>query len=217
MSRYVQKLGQKGSQRWLQYYVNYAPSIVNAAIGIGRIEWLSPLASDEYAEYRDQAFLNLLGVALHKRPLEAFWPSKGPQWDALGRSESGVCVLVEAKAHIAEIFSPPMAASKESAHEIQRALDETKAALGAMPGLDWSQRFYQYANRLAHAYLLTQLNGVPTLLVFLYFVGDLEMRGPASRAEWESAIQVVHEALGMRGRMPKFVRDAFLQASQLQI
>jgi hypothetical protein len=96
---------------------------------------------------------------------------------------------------------------------IQGALNETKTALGAVPGLDWSLRFYQYANRLAHAYFLQELNSIPTMLVFLYFVGDTEMKGPATRAEWESAIEVLHEAMGIRGKLPRYMRDAFLPVS----
>lgn len=210
MSRFVQQPGSRGSQRWLQHFVNHDPLALDAAIGVGPIKWLSPLSSDDFAEYRDKAFLDRLGITLPRRPLDSFWPSRGPQWDALGRADSGECVLVEAKAHIAEVFSPKTAASEASAQVIRHALAETTAGLGALPGLDWSLRFYQYANRLAHAYLLQQLNDVPTILVFLYFVGDKDMNGPASRAEWEGAIQVLHEALGMRGRLRNYVRDAFL-------
>lgn len=211
MGRVVQQRGSKGSQRWVRYFVNQVPGILDAAIGVGNIEWLSPLASDGYAEYRDQDFLNLLGITLRRRSLQSFWPARGPQWDALGRSDSGSCVLVEAKAHIAEIFSAAMSASEDSAQSIQRAFIETKHGLGVLPGLDWSRRFYQYANRLAHAYLLEHLNGVPTVLVFLYFVGDTDMKGPTSCAEWQTAIQVVYEAMGIRRRVPTFVRNAFLQ------
>ncbi len=79
--------------------------------------------------------------------------------------------------------------------------------------MDWSQRFYQYTNRIAHAYLLGILNGLPAMLVFVYFTGDLDMDGPQTRREWESAIAVLHEALGLRGRMPPYVKDAYLKVS----
>jgi len=40
------------------------------------------------------------------------------------------------------------------------------------PGYDWSKQFYQYGNRLAHAYLLDRLNRIPTRQVFLYLIAD---------------------------------------------
>ena len=46
---------------------------------------------------------------------------------------------------------------------------------------DWSGTFYQYANRLAHLYLLHELNDVDAWLVFVYFVGD-SRSGEVARA-----------------------------------
>ena len=60
------------------------------------IEWLSPLASDNYAEYSDEAFIDLLGGQLSQRKLASFWPKRGPVWDGLGRTDQGHLILVEA-------------------------------------------------------------------------------------------------------------------------
>src|SRR3954468_12280315 len=106
MARFPQQLCPKGSQRWIQLLANEAPDALNAAIGIGPITWLSPVASDDYAEYRDDAFLERLDITLPVRGLSSWWPRGGPQWDALGRAESGEVVLVEAKAHLNELYSP---------------------------------------------------------------------------------------------------------------
>jgi hypothetical protein len=211
MGRFSQGAGIRGSLKWIQHYVNNAPTVLNAAIGVGPIEWHSPLASDEYAEYRDSSVLDLLECKLTRRSLSSFWPARGPQWDAVGRAASGEIILVEAKAHVSEILSPATQASADNLPLIRASLAETAAGLGAQPGaVDWSQRFYQYTNRLAHAYLLNVLNGVPTLLVFLYFTGDREMHGPDTPREWVAASAVLHEALGLRGRMPRYVKDVFI-------
>lgn len=53
-------------------------------MAIRPIEWLSPLRTDDYAEYRDAAFLQKLGLAQHAAALKEFWPTRGPQWDGLG-------------------------------------------------------------------------------------------------------------------------------------
>jgi len=108
------------------------------------------------------------------------------------------------------MLSTPSQATAESLKKIRASLAETASVLGASPGTDWAVRFYQYTNRLAHAYLLRDLNNIATRLVFVYFVGDLEMNGPESRREWESAIEVLHEALGIRGRVPKYMTDVFI-------
>jgi hypothetical protein len=203
--RVVQKPGSKGSLKWIQLLVNQRPELLEeelrALVGSREsVEWLSPLREDQFAEYRDGSALELLGVSKLQRPLRDFWPARGPQWDALARVGEAL-VLVEAKAHIPELFSPPSLAKNEtSRRKIQSALAETKQWLSAQPGLDWSKRFYQYANRLAHLYFLRKVNGLDAHLVFLYFVGDGDMKGPTDPSEWEAATAVLHEALGIRGR-----------------
>ena len=172
---------------------------------------------DDYAEYRDQAFLNLLDIRLPTRPLAFFWPRGGPQWDGLGRAASGEVILVEAKAHLNELYSPATGASPESSlAQIQAALAETAQGLGVLEGYDWSKQFYQYANRLAHGYLLDRLNGIPTRLVFLYLIGDTDVGGPATRVEWETAIHTVHTALGLTAP-PAFVSDVFIDLRECAV
>lgn len=171
MARFPQKKAARGSQHWIQFFVNDRPDILNKNIGLGNINWLSPLKSDEFAEYRDKAFLDLLGVRLKKRP---------PQ------------------------------ASLESLKLIVKSLAETASAFHAQSGLDWSHRFYQYANRLAHAFLLKELNDIPTRLLFIYFTGDSEMNGPETVPQWQIAIEELHEALGIKGRVPSYISDVFI-------
>jgi hypothetical protein len=197
----------------MQILVARHADVLNAAIGVGPIEWRSPLEADDFAEYRDGEFLQRIDIELPSVSLTSFWPLRGPQWDALGRSQSGAAVLVEAKAHIPELFSPACQAREASLATIRLAMQRTAAALGAKPGLDWTRRFYQYTNRLAHGYLLSTLNQVPTELVFLSIVGDRDMNGPETCEGWEAAYLTVEEAIGLRGRMPKYVRHAYVDVS----
>jgi hypothetical protein len=190
--------------------VNEHPAVLEDAIGVGPIDWRSPLKDDDFAEYRDAPAFERIGANATKVPLAGFWPRGGPQWDALGHAVSGEFIIVEAKAHIPEMFSNPCGAAGNSLRRIKKSLELTHVGLRARPGLVWCERFYQYANRLAHAYWLQKLNGLPTRLVFLHFIGDSEMDGPETRASWEAAIEVVHEALGIRGRVPRYVQDAFV-------
>src|SRR5262245_39637549 len=100
MPRRPQPPGVKGSLKWVQELVNQHPRVLDRAIGHGHIEWQSPLASDDYAEYWDASAFELLQIGRLHRPLSSFWPRSGPRWDALGHVRGGATVLVEAKAHV---------------------------------------------------------------------------------------------------------------------
>jgi len=225
MGRFPQLKDARGSLKWTQVLVNECPELINRPLREAcmlssdvPISWLSPIHSDDFAEYRDQAFLQLLGVRLEKRPLETFWPNRGPQWDALGRSHSGELFLVESKAHISEILSPGTSASAKSKILIERSLKELQSFLRVSPAVNWSAVLYQYTNRLAHLYLLRELNHLRAFLIFLYFVGDREMEGPWTAREWESAIQVVRGVLGLkdRNRLSKYVLDVFIDVANIK-
>ena len=77
----TQNLALRGSQRWLQLAVNRCPDVIDGAIakanGIEHgeaVQWLSPLESDAFTEYKDHAFLERLGITPPYRRLEDFWP-----------------------------------------------------------------------------------------------------------------------------------------------
>ena len=225
MSRIPQPSDSTGSLWCIQRAVNDHPQILETAIAaqlphLGPIDWVSPLRQDNYAEYRDQDFLLQLRLdpATSPVPLSRFWPSRGPQWDALGRTPRNQVVLIEAKANIPELLSPPCQASPTSARLIKRSLGKTQQAFKARPGCDWSIRFYQYANRLAHLFYLWRLCHVDAYLVFVYFLNAPGVVSPTSAAEWRAAIEVLHEALGIRGRVPRGrVVDVFLDAAELAV
>ena len=93
----------RGSQRWLQVAVNRCPDIIDGAVAdaIGlasgeTIEWVSPLESDAFREYRDQEFLDRLGATLDSRALGEFRPRRGPWGDQRGIA-LGLLILTFAK------------------------------------------------------------------------------------------------------------------------
>jgi len=223
VARFIQREGTKGSQKWIQKLINEKHQLLDSQIkeklkipDEEKIKWLSPLKSDEYAEYRDQAFLELLGARLETLPLESFWPKRGPQWDALGKSSSEKLVLVEAKSHIPELFSTLRAKRKSSENKILESLAETKMALGSKTDFDWSKGFYQYANRLAILHLL-KMNKLSAFFVNVYFVNDVEMNGPSTADEWKGAIRLLHRCLGLREHLlKKFAADIFVDVANLK-
>ncbi len=211
----VQGKAHKGSQKWLQILVNDCPELLNREIG-GQspieelaIQWLSPLRKDGYKEYRDQPFIDLLHVELHKRPLESFWPASGPRWDALGKGGRSELLLVEAKSHTKELVSSVSATAICSLGKIESSLRETKECLHRRsdPAIDWTKGVDQYANRLAHLYLLSHLNSLDAYLILLYFLNDNEMNSadtyvPSTPGEWISVVTHQDRLMGIRQRHP---------------
>ena len=202
--RVEQPEGTRGSLRWIQRLVARSPRLLaDAAATTGLLHpgegvtWVSPRADDGWAEYRDADFLDRIGHPGLREPLAAFWPERGPQWDALGRADGGAVLLVEATAHVRELAATCQA-GPESHARTERALARAKAELGADPSADWLRGYYQYANRLAHLQFLRAHN-VPAALLFVYFTGDANMDGPASREAWAPVLADVYRHLGFPG------------------
>lgn len=213
---------EKGSRRWLQVAVNQAPETISgplrAALALpadAPVTWLSPLAAERFVEYRDQAWVDRLGLALARRPLADFWPFGGPVWDGLARAGDTV-LLVEAKAHIAELLSSPVRASNPGARErILASLGDVQASL-TRGRLSWNGPFYQYANRVAHLHFLREENGIDAHLVYVYCLNAPDVRGPTTRDEWAGAIQLVEAYLGVgRHRLSRFIHRIYVDVAQL--
>ena len=177
MGRFIQDSDMYGSQKDLQILINEKKDLLDQDLSSImkkniNVTWKSPLETDQFAEYRDDEFLRILN--LDSRivvPLEEFWPKRGPQWDALGVDNKTV-FLVEAKAHVPEIVSPPTGAGPESKSRIMDTFAEVKEYLNANNSIDWAGTFYQYTNRIAHLYYLRVLNGIDAYLVNIYFLND---------------------------------------------
>ena len=216
----------KGSQKWLRVAVNEKPEVLLAAIqrsgaipSGASIAWSSPLERDGYCEYRDSVALKKASIAPAslEKPLAEFWPARGPVWDAIGVTPQSHSIFVEAKAHIPEAASPATKATLRSRKLIRRSLHEARKFYAPEASADWSRVFYQYANRLAHHYFLTELNGLSSSLVFLYFVNAFDMRGPLSEDEWHGAVRLIHTVLGLPEDLTRHgVFDAFLDVRLLE-
>lgn len=212
--RVVQPEGVRGSLKWLQKAIEQGGAMLRPA-ALADIRWVSPLREDQFAEYRDGAFLEAIGQGQLTPALANFWPRGGPQWDALGLA-NGRPVLVEAKAHINEFFSPASQASEPSLVKISASLQSVANGLNARPGTDWSQVFFQYANRIAHLDFLRR-HGVDAHLLFVSFIRDADMRGPESAAEWEIAFRAADYALGLpkRHALSKYIHHVYPDVTRL--
>jgi hypothetical protein len=215
----------RGSQGQLQDFVNQHEVTLTSAVmealpsrlqELGAsINWVSPIARDEYVEYRDEDFLRAVGLSDSAVELGKFWPRGGPCWDALGivSDSKGMLrpgvILLEAKSHIPEIYGSGCQAGPHSFALIERSLAAAKQWCGARADANWTGPLYQSANRLAHLYFIRELLRRPAWLVNLYFLND--PIGPVNRDEWSVEIQKVKSSLGIDATVP-FAIDVFLHA-----
>src|ERR1039458_9816049 len=203
----------RGSRRQMQDYVNSFPRCLNEAVlralpaGAGRaaarIEWLSPLESDNYRQYRDRTFLQHLGLEDSAGRLAAYWPRLGPCWDGLGLLRVGKesrreILLVEAKSSVNEVEDLGCRAPATSIPLILDAFLEIREWLGADDTSAWLGPLYQTANRFAHLHFLRNRLGLPAWLGPVYFLND--PIGPESRTDWLAAIAGVAARLGLHSR-----------------
>jgi len=216
----------RGSQKWIQDLINACPELINNRIRervrnlSGReICWLSPLKQDDFAEYRDAAFLERINLQELSEGLKKFWPQNGPQWDALGKTSDGEAFfLVEAKANVPELVSFCGAKDKNSLNTISESLAETQRWLTCRyPNIDWKNGFYQYANRLAHLYFLREQNHKEAYLIFLYFVDD-PTHISTSREAWNSTLKLQRKLMGLSTKsLTGKVIDLFINTNEIKL
>ena len=186
-----------------EHWLDLEAPLLDRLAGARSLEWPSPVAHDEYAEYRDTAFLGRVGLSHLAGELSVFWPRRGPQWDGLAVSDAGHVLLIEAKAHIGEFCAPPSKASEVSMVQIRVDLDATARELNVRDEFRpaWGQYFYQYTNRLAHLLWLRNRR-VDAKLVLIGFIGDIDMPGNTTIDAWEAAYRLSKHVLGLYERHP---------------
>ena len=181
--------------------MNARPAVIDALMlseipAASRVEWLSPIEFDAFAEYRDRSFLERIGRPELTDALSHSLARTRASMGCARRTDTGEIILVEAEAHIDEMLSAGTRASEPSLQRIRSALDQTIKAFGATPAIDWTGPLYQTANRLAHLHFFTE-HDVPARLVFVCFVGDGDVSGPSSADEWRGALRIVRRMLGL--------------------
>jgi len=221
MGRFIQDGEGHGSLKDLQILINCKPELLDSILTeqtkkTVNIKWKSPIKSDQFAEYRDQDFINQLQLNDKIRhSLNEFWPNRGPQWDALGVDKETV-YIVEAKANVPEIVTSGTEAGSESISKILDAFKEVKEYLDINNTIDWSGTFYQYTNRIAHLFFLRVLNDIDAHLVNIYFINDQTVEGPTCAEEWQGALKVIKKYLGVskRNKLEKYIHEIFIDVKK---
>jgi hypothetical protein len=196
-----------GSEWQLMWYLARHRADLSRAVasesGLDDVAWQDfPQANAERcdSEWKGVGFLrsNEIEAEWSKR-----WPSRGnpPNWDAVGRGllhGKSCWLLVEAKAHTAEVRSDCSAVEQGGLDLIQRTLHSTKVTLSVNLDRDWLRGYYQHCNRLAVLQFLRE-TGVPAKLIFLYFYGDRAQGRacPRSPDEWSTALAEQDQHVGV--------------------
>jgi hypothetical protein len=223
MARIKQDPDGHGSLRDIQILINKNKALIDGKIknsleDLSRSEiiWTSPIKDDDFAEYSDNDFIEKVGLNPDEIKLNRFWPTGGPHWDALAKTKEGDIILVEAKANIPEIVSTPAGAKGSSKKLIDRSLLETMEYLNIKNDVDWSGKYYQYTNRIAHLYFLREKCKRNAYLINVYFIGDKSVNGPDSILEWQGALTLLHTYLALtRHKLSKYMAEIFIDIKEL--
>jgi hypothetical protein len=176
----------------------------DGVVGIKGIEWYD-FNFDPNKRYKDAEIMGM--DFLPKSAIEKwqnYWPDplagniysnrKVPNWDAVGilrLNNKDEYILVEAKSHKTEFTKGrPCGAGKKSRIKIQDAIIKTQSAIDINGTVEWLDKYYQVANRIAALNFLQNVVGFPARLVYVLFLGDKFPRGrvscPKTTGEWEN-------------------------------
>lgn len=194
MSNTSKQMGNRGSKLCMQICVNNVDDdiykgrisrksrkhLLDDLIGKGCITWFSPLAKENFKEYRIEEIAKKYPKEIGLNNMN--WKSIiKPQWDAVGIAEDGTLILVEAKAHTEEIKSSFDRKSKS----IIQIKQEIENVMGTDPA--WIDDYYQTANRILYLSKLKEYFGDErdVLLVFLNFINDVSYM-PEPKEKWDT-------------------------------
>ncbi|OQA91427.1 MAG: hypothetical protein BWY26_00972 [Elusimicrobia bacterium ADurb.Bin231] len=195
----------------------------------GIFEWISPLSNYKYKEYSG-GFLESLGLRHLKESYKDFWPLRTAHWDALAKIDDGTILLFESKSHTGELKSR-CRANDSSINQIKKSLKGTydwlKNGQNQFNEHAWLNKYYQFANRLAHLYYFRGQKHMNNIwLVNIYFENDFSLNmnsnsnkyKTADRSEWEKELNIIKEEMGLINTdMRKYgLIELFLKSSDIK-
>lgn len=188
-----------------------SPSLQAFVDDKSKIDWKSPLESEDFREYRDD-FLDVLALdqkALNeaKAKLKDFWPKNGPQWDGLavvnGAYGQRGLLLVEAKAYPGETKSDLRAECDESVRKIESSISRVQGYYEIQPN-NWTKNCYQMGNRIAYLYFMNEILNIPAWLVLINFIdGDFKR---TELNQWLAHYNKLYRSMGMHHDCKTFNR-----------
>lgn len=182
-------------------------------------------------EYKKREFFEMIPEIFTPEILSEFKKDKfgsklNQNWDGIFWV-GNVVYLVEAKAHIKEIFSDCQSDNRNSLSVIEGNFKETRDFFNIPCDNDWKKTYYQMANRVAFLKLLKSHN-IEARLVNIYFVDGYEkkIKDPdsdkyytiqnknTSIEEWGKAIKEEENYLGISGLIDKTIFPVYVNCKQ---
>lgn len=175
--------------RMLGWHRNEFNKAVSEVASISsNINWLD----FEFNGPEDKELLNFDFISQLKDEWRNYWKcgAAGLNWDAVGITDDGVYVLVEAKAHVKELESSS-GGSNKSKESNNKVIDNYLKSNGIKrTAEDWNNKCYQLANRLIALDFLEK-HGVKAKLVYVLFENGFEFNSSSNKSatshEWEKA------------------------------
>ena len=149
----------------------------------------------------------------------SWWPPRGkkPQWDAIGTTEDGFVVLVEAKAHPSEVESGSCKAipiSRAKIEESMRLVQQEHYPLCVDFDNIWMCKYYQAANRLTFFEKLSE-QPVKIKLVFLSFYND-DTHKNTTLVDFRNHNNNAFESIMGTTKFPDNIYSLYFDATKLQ-
>ncbi len=187
--------------RMLGWHRNDFNEKIKEATGLaGDIRWLD----FGYNGPCDKELLNLDFIPELKDEWKAYWAcgNGGIHWDAVGVAEDGTYILVEAKAHLAEMKSSVGGGKKAKENNDKRIADFLqKYSIPSTPDT-WNQGYYQLANRLVVTDFLIS-RGYKAKILYVLFENGFEYNRDTSDSatadEWNAEMANELSAMGIHG------------------
>jgi hypothetical protein len=189
----------------------------------GPVDWLD-LKFDANKAWPDRELKGLAFIAdtTLRKDWQTWWPTSGnsQNWDAVGwwdEPQRKQPVLVEAKAHVAELYSK-CGAKTSGRTRIELSLRETAGSLGVAAITTWLQPHYQLANRMAALHFLHSV-GYAARLLLIYFVGDWQLpsrKSPQTVAEWAQPLRDQKTEMGLPAihALSPYIHELFLHVTE---
>lgn len=175
---------------------------VNEALDLeGGIHWFD----FKYDGYCDKELLNLEFIT---KELDDEWKkywmcgNGGINWDAVGISQDGTYILVEAKAHLSEMKNSASGSQKSQEHNLEK-IEEFINRNNISSSADvWSKDVYQLANRLIITDFLKN-KGFKVKLLYVLFENGFEYNrdksDSATKDEWNTEMERELISMGIKG------------------
>lgn len=188
--------------RWMGRHRNALIAKIKAKTGLVDLDLLPfGFSKGEKSYDTELKCLSFLSNAERRSVNKTYCSSIKPNWDAvgIGKDSEGhkVYVLIEAKAHLNEIYSGNWHGG--NSHDvIAKALGRVAKEITCDSDLGelWMGQYYQLANRIYVQKILEDA-GVKSVLVDIFFCGDRNPEGicPSDSSGWRAAIDKEYKEL----------------------